>query len=58
MENKIEVGTKVIKDGYEGIVVEICSWNTNMVIVKLNSGTACVSKSNFSGKYENNYIIK
>lgn len=56
--NEIKVGTKVMKDGYEGTVIEVCSWDTNLVVVRLASGTACVGKSTFSGQYENNYIIK
>jgi preprotein translocase subunit YajC len=55
--SEIKVGTKVMKDGYEGTVTRVCEWDTDMVEVRLASGTVCVGKSNFSGQYENNYII-
>lgn len=55
--NEIKVGTKVVKDGYKGTVIEVCSWNTSLVVVRLQSGTVCVSKSNFSGQYANNYVV-
>lgn len=55
--NEIKVGTKVMKDGYEGTVTRVCEWDTDLVEVRLSSGTVCVAKSNFSGQYENNYIV-
>lgn len=55
--NEIKVGTKVMKDGYEGTVTEVCSWDTDLVVVRLPRGTACVGKDTFSGQYENNYVI-
>ena len=56
--SEIKVGTEVVKSGYAGTVVEVCSWDTNMIVVRLNSGTTCVSRETFSGQYENNYITK
>jgi len=56
--NLIKVGTKVIKDGYAGTISEICSWDTEMVVVRLDRGSACVAKSTFGGKYQNNYIVE
>lgn len=55
--NEIKVGTKVMKDGYEGTVIRVCEWDTDLVEVRLASGVVCVGKSNFDGRYENNYII-
>ena len=55
--NEIKVGTKVMKDGYEGTVTRVCEWDADLVEVRLASGTVCVGKSVFSGQYENNYII-
>ena len=53
----IKVGTKVVKDGYNGTVTRVCEWDNELVEVRLDSGTACVDKSNFDGRYENNYIV-
>jgi hypothetical protein len=56
--SEIKVGTKVIASGYEGMVTEICVWDTNLVVVKLASGTICVDKTTFDGRYEDNYIVE
>lgn len=55
--NKIKVGTKVMKDGYEGTVIRVCEWDNDLIEVRLASGMVCVAKSNFNGQYNNNYII-
>ncbi len=57
MSQEIKVGTKVIKDGYEGTVTRVCEWNTELVEVRLATGTACVGKSTFDGRYENNRVV-
>jgi len=55
--SEIKVGTKVMKSGYEGTVIRVCEWDTDLVEVRLARGTVCVEKSTFSGQYENNYVI-
>ena len=54
---EIRVGTKVIKDGFEGIIVRICEWNTRLVEVRTRGGLSCVDKSTFDGRYENNSVV-
>ena len=54
---EIKVGTKVIKNGYEGTVTKVCDWDTNLLEVRLPSGTVCVGRSIFDGSYENCYIV-
>ena len=55
--NEIKVGTKVMASGYEGTVTRVCEWDTDLVEVRLASGTICVGKSEFAGQHENCYII-
>jgi len=55
---EIKVGTKVIKDGYEGTIVKICDWDTDLVEVRTQGGISCVEKTNFDGRYPNNSIVK
>ena len=57
MLNEIKVGTKVIYNGYEGTITEVCEWDTNLVVIRLQRGTACVSKCGFDGRYENNSVV-
>ena len=58
MAQEITTGTKVIKDGYEGIVTEVCDWDSGMVVVRLDRGSVCVGKSYFDGRYENSYVVE
>jgi preprotein translocase subunit YajC len=55
--SEIKVGTKVMCHGFEGTVTEVCSWDNALIVVRLNSGTVCVGRSQFDGKYETDYII-
>jgi hypothetical protein len=54
----IKVGSKVIKDGYSGTVTEVCSWDSELIVVRLDSGSSCLARSTFSGQYQNNYIVE
>lgn len=53
----ITVGTQVLVQGYPGTVIEVCSWNTNLVEIRLARGTVCLPKSNFTGSDENNKVL-
>jgi hypothetical protein len=53
----IKVGTKVIKDGFDGTVVRVCEWDTELVEVRTRGGVCCVEKSTFDGRYENNSVV-
>lgn len=53
----IEVGTKVVKSGYRGTVTRICEWDTDLIEVRLEGGTACVDKASFDGRYPDSYIV-
>jgi hypothetical protein len=54
---EIKVGTKVIKDGFEGTVVRVCEWDTELVEVRTRGGVSCVCKSTFNGRCENNSVV-
>lgn len=54
---EVRVGTKVIKDGFDGVIVRICEWNTRLVEVRTCSGVSCVDKSTFDGRCENNSVV-
>ena len=54
---EIKIGTKVIKDGFEGTVVRVCEWDTELVEVRTQGGVCCVGKSTFDGRYENNSVV-
>lgn len=41
----MKLGTKVICNEFEGVVIELCSWDKNLVVVRLNRGEVCVSIS-------------
>ena len=43
---KNAIGTKVLKDGFEGMIVAIYDWP--MVEVRLNSGLCCVDVSDLN----------
>ena len=53
----IKVGTKVIKDGFEGTVIRVCEWDTELVEVRTRGGVSCVGKITFDGRYENNSVV-
>jgi hypothetical protein len=56
---EIKVGTKVIKDGFEGTVIRVCEWDPDKELVEVRTcgGVSCVNKRTFDGRYENNSII-
>ncbi len=58
LNQEIIVGTKVLKDGFVGTVIEVCEWGTDLVVVRLASGTVCMDKKTFDGQYKNNLILK
>jgi len=46
MTNKVQIGQKVIYNGYRGTVKEVCSGQLNgMVVVQFERGTVCVGIS-------------
>ena len=55
---EITVGTKVMCNGHEGTVTRVCEWDTDLVEVRLESGTICTGKSDFDGRYANCYVIE
>ena len=55
---EIVVGTRVLKDGYKGTVIEVCAWDPELVVVRLPRGAACVPKYNFDGRYRNNRVLR
>lgn len=55
--NQINVGTKVLCEGFSGRVVEVCSWNTELIVVQLASGQKCIAKSVFDGRYDNCKVL-
>jgi preprotein translocase subunit YajC len=57
-KTEIKVGTKVMKSGYKGTVTRVCEWDTDLVEVRLESGTVCVDKATFDGRYANCYVIE
>lgn len=45
MNEQIAVGSKVLYCGYKGVVKEICSWDQDLIVVRLESGETCLEKS-------------
>ena len=41
----LKVGDHVLCNGFEGVVSLVCSWDTDMVEVRLDRGVVCVGKS-------------
>ena len=38
-----KIGDQVLKDGHKGTIIEVCDWADDLVVVRLESGDACVS---------------
>lgn len=36
---------KVLYSGFEFVIVEICEWSNSMVVIRSNSGSACVDSN-------------
>lgn len=36
---------RVMYSGYEFVIVEICSWSNSLVVIRSNSGSACVDSN-------------
>jgi len=45
LEMKREVGQRVIANGFEGTIIEVCDWDNGLVVVTLPRGTVCVGFS-------------
>ena len=43
--NGLEIGNKVMANGYEGVIVRLCEWSSSLVEVRLSSGIVCVCAS-------------
>lgn len=56
--SELKIGSKVVMNGWEGTVTQVCGRDSGLLEIRFPGGIACIDRNTFDGRHRECYIVR